>query len=78
MPRPSSVTEAGLMSPESVNVWIDTVKAKKLATTDYEVARLLGRSHDTLAAMRKRGADRTTGLACAAVLKKLQPFVAEA
>jgi hypothetical protein len=28
--------------------------------------------------MRKRGADRTTALACSAILKKLQPFAAVA
>lgn len=74
MPRLSKNPEPIVMTPESVEEWIALVKAKGLAQTDRDVAAILGRSHDTLAAMRRRGADRHTALACAAVLKKLQPF----
>lgn len=74
MPRIAKNPEPIVMSPESVEEWIGLVKQMGLAQTDREVAAILGRSHDTLAAMRRRGADRHTALACAAILRNLQPF----
>jgi hypothetical protein len=78
---PNLLTIVDRMPPEEVQRWIDTVKERGLATSDATAAELIGKSADTIMLMKRRGADRTTALACAAVLRHLAPFgeaVAEA
>jgi len=70
----TTFTAADRMLPEEVVRWIEMVKESGLADTDTAIASLIGKSHDTLALMKKRGADRTTALACNAVLIGLPPF----
>jgi hypothetical protein len=71
---PLDLTSADRMTADEVSRWIDTVKERGLASTEAEVAALIGKSDDTLLKMKKRGADRTTALACNAALMGLTPF----
>lgn len=74
MPMPNLLDTADKMLPEEVRRWIETVKLSGLASTDVEIAALIGKSVDTLGLMKKRGADRTTALACNAVLSRVPPY----
>lgn len=74
MARPNVVSSPDRMPPDEVQRWLDTVLQRGLAATETEAAELIGKSSDTLTRMKKLGADRTTALACAAVLRHLSPF----
>lgn len=62
------------MSAEHFLEWIEEMKAAALARSDAECARLLDISANALVAMKKRGADRRTALACRALLHRMEPY----
>lgn len=54
--------------------WLHTMKVAGLARSDAECARLLGLSPNAIVAMKRKGADRRTALACRALLHRLEPW----
>lgn len=54
--------------------WLKAMREAGLATSDAECGRLLGKSADTIVRMKQNGADRTTALACRALLHRLEPY----
>ncbi len=50
------------------------MKAAALARSDAECARLLDISANALIAIKKRGGDRRTALACRALLHRMEPY----
>lgn len=64
------------MTAIAFNVWLAQMKEKGLARSDAAAGRLLGVSANSIVTMKRNGADRRTALACAALLKGVQPFAA--
>ena len=62
------------MSPEAFRAWLDEMKVAKLARSDAECARLLDVAPKTIVKRKRNGADRETGLACRALLHRLEPY----
>jgi len=62
------------MTATDFNAWLAEMKASGLARSDAECARLLGISTNSVVAMKKRGADWRTALACRALLHRLEPY----
>lgn len=54
--------------------WLADMKLAGLARSDAECARLLGVSANSVLALKQRGADRRTALACRALLHRLEPY----
>lgn len=54
--------------------WLSDMKAARLATSDYECAGLLGLSANSVATMKRNGADQRTALACRALLHRMEPY----
>lgn len=54
--------------------WLADMKAAGLARSDSACARLLGISNNSVVAMKRRGADLRTALACRALLHRLEPY----
>lgn len=54
--------------------WLAEMKSAGLAKSDAECGRLLDKSPDTIVRMKKDGTDRTTALACRALLHRMQPY----
>jgi hypothetical protein len=54
--------------------WLAAMKTAGLARSDAECGRLLGKSDDTIVRLKRLGTDRTTSLACAALLAGLSPY----
>lgn len=54
--------------------WLADMKSAGLARSDAECARLLGVSANSVLALKQRGADRRTALACRALLHRLEPY----
>lgn len=52
--------------------WLADMKSAGLARSDRAAGRLLGLSANSILAMKSRGCDRRTGLACVALLAGLQ------
>jgi len=50
------------------------MKSAGLARSDAECARLLGVSANSVVAMKQRGADLRTALACRALLHRMEPY----
>lgn len=63
------------MSPEAFARWLDEMKAKGLARSDAECARLLGITPRQIINIKANGASLQTSLACAALLRKVKPYV---
>ncbi len=62
------------MTPVSFTNWLAEMKSAGLATTDAASAKLLGIHPNSVVAMKRNGADLRTGLACRAVLHRLEPY----
>lgn len=62
------------MTPDQFTEWLAAMKAAGLARSDKACADLLGISANALVAMKKRGCDRRTALACRALLHRLDPY----
>lgn len=55
-------------------IWLAEMKSAGLARSDKACADLLGISANSVVAMKERGADRRTALACRALLHRLEPY----
>jgi len=62
------------MSPAAFNAWLADMKSAGLARSGAECARLLGISANSVVAMKRRGTDLRTALACRALLHRLEPY----
>lgn len=62
------------MTPEAFHQWLAEMKNARLAKSDAECARLLGKSDDTVVSYKRKGTDRTVALACRALLHRLEPY----
>lgn len=62
------------MTPTQFTHWLAAMKAAGLAKTDRKCADLLGLSANSVLAMKSRGADKRTALACRALLHRLEPY----
>lgn len=62
------------MTAEQFSAWLDEMKEVGLARSDAECARRLGLSSNSVLAMKQRGTDRRTALACRALLHRLEPY----
>lgn len=74
MPRPKLSDTPDSMKPEEVVAWLTEMRERGVVANDEEAAGLIGKSHDTLTLMKKRGADKTTAMACTAALARLRPY----
>lgn len=63
------------MTPAQFTAWLAAMKAAGLARTDAECGRLLGVSANSVLAMKARGADLRTALACGALIAGIGPWV---
>lgn len=62
------------MTPETFRAWLADMKSAGLARSDAECGRLLGLSANSVLAMKERGADLRTALACRALIHRLAPY----
>lgn len=63
------------MTAEQFTRWLAAMKSTVVGVkSDADCGRLLGKSADTIVRMKQKGADRTTALACRALLHRLEPF----
>lgn len=56
------------MTPTQFTQWLADMKSAGLARSDRAAGRLLGISANSVLAMKQRGCDRRTALACVALL----------
>lgn len=61
------------MTPAAFRRALAELELAGVATTDRAAAEALGLHPNTIATMRRKGADRRTALACAALLAGLEP-----
>lgn len=64
------------MSPDDFKAWLYEMKAKGIARSDAKCAALLGITANAVSAMKQRGADRRTALACRALAHLMEPYKA--
>jgi uncharacterized protein (DUF4415 family) len=62
------------MTPQQFASWLDDMRELGIAEYDYDCGRLLGLSANSIAKIKKKGTDKRTALACAALLNRLQPY----
>lgn len=62
------------MTPENFTAWLAAMKAAGKAQTDADCAVALDISRNSVVLLKRNGADRRTGLACAALLAGLEEF----
>jgi len=62
------------MTPAAFTSWLASMKETGLARSDAACARLLGVSANSVVAMKVKGADLRTALACRALLHRLEPY----
>jgi hypothetical protein len=62
------------MTPAAFRAWLLAMFAGGLARSDAACARLLGVSANAVVAMKRRGTDHRTALACRALLHRLEPW----
>ena len=62
------------MTPEAFINWLASMKEAGLARSDAAAARLLGVAPNSVVAMKKRGTDHRTALACRALFHRLEPW----
>jgi len=62
------------MDSEAFTLWLADMKSAGLARSDAKCAGLLGVSANSVLAMKQRGTDRRTALACRALLHRLEPY----
>lgn len=66
------------MTGEEFKLWLDAMMSKGLATNKLDIARQLGRSDQWVSDAQRKGCDRVTALACAALYAGLEPFTSAA
>lgn len=62
------------MTPTDFVAWLAEMKAAGLAKSDADCGRLLDVSANSIVAMKDRGTDKRTALACRALLHRMQPY----
>lgn len=62
------------MTADAFNRWLAEMKAARLARSDAAAGRLLGVSPNAVIAMKRKGADHRTALACRALLHRMEPY----
>ncbi len=62
------------MTPSAFITWLADMKSAGLASSDAECGRLLGVSPVSVLAMKKKGTNLRTALACRALLHRLEPY----
>ncbi len=62
------------MTADAFRRWLAEMHSAGLAKSDAECGRLLGLSANSVLAMKSRGADQRTALACRALLHRLDPY----
>jgi len=62
------------VTPEAFTRWLAEMKSAGLARSDAQCAKLLGISANSIVAMKQRGCDRRTALACRALLHRMEPY----
>jgi len=62
------------MTPTAFTNWLADMKSAGLARSGAEAGRLLGISANSVVAMKRRGTDLRTALACRALLHRLEPY----
>ena len=62
------------MTPSAFITWLAEMKSAGLARSDAAAARLLGISANSVVAMKRKGCDIRTALACRALLHRLEPY----
>jgi hypothetical protein len=62
------------VTSEQFAQWLADMKVAGLARSDAKCAELLGLSANSVLAMKQRGTDRRTALACRALLHRLEPY----
>ena len=62
------------MTPDAFRRWLAEMHSAGLARSDAACGRLLGLSANSILAMKERGCDLRTALACRALLHQLPPY----
>ena len=62
------------MTPDAFRRWLADMKLAGLGRSDAECSRQLGVSANAVVAMKQKGADIRTALACRALLHRLEPY----
>ena len=62
------------MTADQFTRWLADMKSAGLGRSDAACARMLGISANSVVAMKKKGADLRTALACRALLHRLEPY----
>lgn len=62
------------MTPQLFEQWTDDMRTAGLARSDAACARLLGMHPNSVARMRRQGADHRTSVACMALLFRIGPY----
>ncbi len=62
------------MTPADFCSWLAAMRAAGVATSDAHCGRLLGRTVSWVQLAKRRGADTSVALACAALLAGLVPY----
>jgi hypothetical protein len=62
------------MTPAAFCQWLEDMRYAKIAMSQAACADLLGLSTNAVSAMKVRGADKRTALACRALLHRLEPY----
>lgn len=62
------------MTAEEFQTWLKTMKEEGVAKSDADCARILDRSDQFILNAKKKGTDKLTAFACAAVLAGVEPF----
>lgn len=63
-----------MMDAATFRAWLAEMKEAKLARSEAECARLLGLARNTIANMKRTGADQRTALACRALLHRMEGY----
>lgn len=62
------------MDADTFEKWLGEMRMARLAKSDADCARLLGKHPDTVARYKSEGCDRTTALACRALVHRMEPY----
>jgi hypothetical protein len=62
------------MTPEHFTAWLAEMKSAGLSRSDADAGRQLGVTADTVVNYKKRGAPVYIGLACRALLHRMEPY----
>lgn len=62
------------MTGEAFKRWLNEMFTRKLARSDIDCARLLDMTPQAICAMKKRGCDHRTALACRVLVHGMKPY----